>query len=137
VVLSHQTDALGVRRLNIDLRFSAHDANSVIHAHYLLDDHLQRHQSGKLIYKINAYKEAVLAQASDGFHQIGTTRMSARAQDGVVDADCRVHGVKNLFVCSSSVFPTSGQANPTLTIMALAVRLAQHLHTHTLRGATA
>jgi choline dehydrogenase-like flavoprotein len=46
---------------------------------------------------------------------------------GVVDADCRVHGVPNLFVAGSSVFPTGGYANPTLTIVALAIRLADHL----------
>ena len=48
-------------------------------------------------------------------------------REGVVDSDCRVHGVANLFVAGSSVFPTSGSANPTLTIVALALRLADHL----------
>jgi choline dehydrogenase-like flavoprotein len=53
--------------------------------------------------------------------------MSASPHDGVVDANCRVHGVPNLFVAGSAVFPTSGHANPTLTVVALAVRLADHL----------
>jgi choline dehydrogenase-like flavoprotein len=53
--------------------------------------------------------------------------MSTDPKAGVVDANCRVHGVENLFVASSSVFPTSGYANPTLTILALALRLADHL----------
>ena len=48
-------------------------------------------------------------------------------RQGVVDADCRVHGIDNLYVAGSSVFPTSGAANPTLTIVALALRLADHL----------
>ena len=60
-------------------------------------------------------------------HHLGTTRMAARADDGVVDADCRVHGCANLFVAGSSVFPASGYVNPTLTIAALSLRLAQHL----------
>ena len=60
-------------------------------------------------------------------HHIGTTRMHADPTRGVVDADCRVHGVANLFVAGSSVFPTGGYANPTLTIVALAIRLADHL----------
>lgn len=62
-------------------------------------------------------------------HHAGTTRMSADARDGVVDADCRVHGTDNLFVAGASVFPTAGFANPTLTIVALAIRLAR-----TIRG---
>ena len=53
--------------------------------------------------------------------------MSVDPKDGVVDTDCRVHGVSNLYVASASVFPTSGQANPTLTLLALAFRLAEHL----------
>jgi choline dehydrogenase-like flavoprotein len=60
-------------------------------------------------------------------HHMGTTRMHADPRRGVVDADCRVHGITNLYVAGSSVFPTSGAANPTLTIVALALRLALHL----------
>jgi choline dehydrogenase-like flavoprotein len=62
-----------------------------------------------------------------GGHHIGTARMSASPRHGVVDADCAVHGVPNLFVASAAVFPTCGHANPTLTIVALALRLADHL----------
>jgi len=58
---------------------------------------------------------------------MGTTRMAADPGQGVVDAHCRVHGVGNLFIAGSSVFPTTGSANPTLTIVALALRLADHL----------
>ena len=64
---------------------------------------------------------------TDGYHQIGTIRMAADPASGVVDADCRVHGTPNLFVASSAVFPTSGQANPTLLITALSARLAAHV----------
>jgi hypothetical protein len=62
-----------------------------------------------------------------GYHQMGTTRMSANPAEGVVTADCNVFGYDNLFVAGSSVFSTSGWANPTLTIAALALRLADHL----------
>jgi choline dehydrogenase-like flavoprotein len=65
-------------------------------------------------------------------HHMGTTRMSSDPRSGVVDADCRVHGMANLFVASSSVFPTSGFANPTLTILALALRIADHVKTRVL-----
>jgi choline dehydrogenase-like flavoprotein len=63
-----------------------------------------------------------------GYHHMGGTRMSADPEQGVVDAHCRVHGYDNLFVAGSSVFPTGGWANPTLTIVALSLRLSDHLH---------
>ena len=62
-----------------------------------------------------------------GYHHMGATRMSRDPADGVVDADCRVHGLDNLYVASSSVFVTGGAANPTLTLAALSLRLAEHL----------
>ncbi len=62
-----------------------------------------------------------------GDHHMGATRMSARPADGYVDANCRTHEVDNLYIASSSVFSTGGVSNPTLTIVALAVRLAEHL----------
>ena len=58
---------------------------------------------------------------------MGTTRMADSPQDGVVDRDCKVHGVDNLYVVGSSVFPTSSWAFPTFTIVAMSVRLADHL----------
>jgi choline dehydrogenase-like flavoprotein len=64
-------------------------------------------------------------------HHAGTTRMGAGPVDGVVDPDLRVHGADNLFVCGSSVFPTAGAVNPTLTAVALAHRLADHLRSPT------
>jgi choline dehydrogenase-like flavoprotein len=61
------------------------------------------------------------------WHHMGTTRMHDDPSEGVVDSDCRVHGVSNLFVAGSSVFPTGGNSAPTLTIVALALRLADHI----------
>jgi choline dehydrogenase-like flavoprotein len=63
-----------------------------------------------------------------GYHHIGTTRMHADPRHGVVDENGRVHSAPNLYVAGSSVFPTSGWANPTLTILALTLRLADHLN---------
>lgn len=68
-----------------------------------------------------------MAQAADGFHQIGGARMGDDPATTVVDADARVHGVDNLFVASSALFATSGQANPTFLAVALAHRLAGHI----------
>jgi choline dehydrogenase-like flavoprotein len=70
-----------------------------------------------------------LRAADEGLHHAGTTRMSTSWESGVVDTDLRVHGVKGLSVCGSSVFPSSGYANPTLTAMVLAVRLSHRLAT--------
>ena len=63
-------------------------------------------------------------------HHLGGTRMSQSSKSGVVDPNCRVHGVENLYVVGSSVFPTSSYANPTLTVLALALRLADHFSNH-------
>ena len=72
-----------------------------------------------------AEREAhILDQCYDGHHQIGTTRMAAGPGQGVVSGEGRVFGAANLFVAGSSVFPTSGAANPTLTAVAMALRLA-------------
>jgi choline dehydrogenase-like flavoprotein len=65
-----------------------------------------------------------------GHHHIGTTRMSEDPRYGVVNRNCKVHDIDNLFCAGSSVFATAGYANPTLTICALARRLAQHLTEH-------
>ena len=65
-----------------------------------------------------------------GAHHMGTTRMHQNPRQGVVDSNCRVHSIDNLFVAGSSVFTTGGSANPTLTIVALAFRLAEHLRQH-------
>jgi choline dehydrogenase-like flavoprotein len=62
---------------------------------------------------------------------MGTTRMSADPKFGVVDSNCRVHGMKNLYVAGSSVFPTGGGVNPTVTVVALALRLGEHLAAQT------
>jgi len=64
---------------------------------------------------------------SGGWHHMGTTRMSADPKQGVVDANCRVHGLANLYIAGAAVYPTAGAVNPTLTLVALSLRLADHL----------
>jgi choline dehydrogenase-like flavoprotein len=64
---------------------------------------------------------------SGGWHHMGTTRMSDDPAKGVVDSDCRVHGLSNLYIAGPSVFPTGGYANPCLTMLALTMRLADHI----------
>lgn len=129
VALSPQHDALGLRRLSIDLRYGGIDAASVVRNHELIDHWLRSTGRGYLAYRVpeGEREAAVLAAAGGGSHQIGTLRMADDERRGVTDRDCRVHGVPNLFVASSAVFPTSGQANPTLLIAALAARCADRL----------
>lgn len=126
VSLSESLDATGMKRLNIDLRFTVTDALSVVRAHDAVEEWLKETGMGYLEhwYPPDERVARVLESAADGFHQIGLTRMSSDASKGVVDADCRVHGLENIYVAGSSVFPTSGQANPTLLAVALSYRLA-------------
>jgi hypothetical protein len=129
VNLTEARDALGLPRLKIDLRYSALDASSVVAGHEIIDRNLRQAGLGHLEYHFPEGERAgrVWDQMTDGYHQIGTIRMAANPRHGVVDADCRVHGIANLFIASSAVFPTSGQANPTLLISALSARLAAHV----------
>ncbi len=79
--------------------------------------------------RVRIINSRIYHEVTGGGHLMGTTRMGDRRSTSVVDRDCRVHGYDNLFVAGSSVFPTSGYANPTLTIVALALRLADRLKT--------
>jgi choline dehydrogenase-like flavoprotein len=130
VELDSERDAFGIPRLTAHVAFSPLDFETVMQFHEQVARRLEVSGVGRLIYKREDVR-AHLAEQVDYFntkaHHIGTTRMSLRPEDGVVDANSRVHGIDNLYVTGSSVFPTSGHANPTLTIVALAVRLAAHL----------
>lgn len=116
--------------LRIDYRYLEADVDSLLRCHELLDAELRAAGIGHLEY-LAGDKDAVRAhlweQTTDGFHCIGTTRMSTDPEAGVVDADCRVHGFANLYVASSSVFPSSAEANPTFLATVLAVRLTRKL----------
>lgn len=127
VSLANERDALGMRRLNINLSFSDQDIESVVKAHKYWDQHLRKHECGYLKYVSDDLETTVWTQAGDGFHQVGTTRMSEHPDQGVVDTNCHVHGFDDLFVASSSTFVTSGQANSTFMIVAFALRLADYL----------
>jgi choline dehydrogenase-like flavoprotein len=129
ITLTGETDAFGMPRVAVDLRFNEPDARSVIASHNILDDALRKSGVGALEfwYRPEETAERVLAQASDGFHQVGTTRLGLDPKSSVVNPNLRVHDVPNLYVASTSVFPTTGQANSTLLGVALAVRLAHLL----------
>jgi len=88
-----------------------------------------------ITYDDSALDENVKRAIAVGGHHIGTARMSDDPKRGVVNPQCRTHDVENLFIAGSAVFPTSGSANPTLTIVALAIRIADRLKTD-LRSST-
>jgi choline dehydrogenase-like flavoprotein len=126
IVLSDERDALGVRRLAVDWRVGEVDRRTVRETVRLVGEHL----AAAGLARIEVDPSAVPIEAwpiEVGNHHMGTARIHADPDQGVVDADCRMHEVDNLYVAGSAVFPTSGMANPTLTIVALAHRLADHL----------
>jgi len=129
ITLNDDVDGFGVPRARIDLRFAEQDVQSVIDSHRVLDAALRANGIGRLEFwhSDETLAERVYAQASDGFHQVGTTRMGEDPTRSVVDRELKVHGLKNLHIASSSVFPTTGQANSTLLAVAFAVRLASRL----------
>ncbi len=127
VTLIHDRDAFGVPRLRVDWRPSQLDFDTIRTSYRVLASELDRTGTGRLSFNEETLEEQVLSHGAFGGHHLGTARMSAHASDGVVDPYCRVHGIDNLFVVGSAVMPTSSQANPTLTALALALRLADHL----------
>jgi choline dehydrogenase-like flavoprotein len=127
VRLASERDALGVPRVRLEWRLSALDKRSLRRGHELLARELGRAGLGRLQLMLSDDDMEWPDDLGGGAHHMGTTRMHADPREGVVDANARVHGVANLFVAGSSVFPTSGAAHPTLTVVALALRLADHL----------
>jgi choline dehydrogenase-like flavoprotein len=121
VTLSDEVDRLGMPRLKLHWQIGASVIRSMMRIQELLAQQLQATGVGHL----EPGDEDI--RFTDASHHMGTTRMSAGPQSGVVDAHCRVHGVQNLYVAGSSVFPCAGHANPTITIVALSLRLAAHL----------
>lgn len=127
VSLSKEVDRFGVPRLKVDFRITEQDVDSVQRTHELLAQALREQGLGELSYLDEDVPASIRRQKATLGHHIGGTRMAPHPDDGVVDADCRVFGTENLFVAGPSVFPTSSQANPVLTIVAMAIRLADHL----------
>jgi choline dehydrogenase-like flavoprotein len=121
------TDEMGMPRLETNLEFGDEDVTGVLRAHEVLDRNLREQGLGHLEYASGDLAAAVRKDLTGGLHQAGTTRMSSRPEDGVVDEHLAVHGVGNLSIASSSVFVTSGQANSTFMVIVLAARLADHL----------
>jgi hypothetical protein len=129
VTLGTARDRFGNRQVRIDWRYARQDVDTVSRAFDLLRDDLAEQAIGTLEMARGEpdIASVVRRDGAYGGHHIGTTRMGSSPANGVVDANGKVFGVNNLFIAGSAVFPTSSQANPTLTIVAMALRLADHL----------
>ncbi len=127
VRLGSRLDPLGQRGIEVDWRPTPLDLDSYRVTAAMFGQQLARHCRARFEPATWLADRSVLPPFHSTAHHIGTTRMADNARDGVVDRHCRVHGIENLHVAGSSVFPTGGWAFPTLTIVALALRLAERL----------
>jgi choline dehydrogenase-like flavoprotein len=129
IMLSDKTDALGIPRANVRWKLTELTRYSMRQFAAVLGDEFRRVGLGE--FELDPWfrddSSGWTDHICDQFHHMGTARMNDSPREGVVDRDCRVHGISNLYIGSSAVFPTSGHSNPTLTIIALCLRLADRL----------
>ena len=130
VSLVPERDPLGVRRVQLHWTVGELERRTLRQFATLVSRQLE--QAGLATLSSNALEtlrddHTLGAAIRDGGHQMGTTRMHDSARLGVVDSKCRVHGIDNLYIASTAVFPTGGHSNPTLTMVALCVRIADTL----------
>lgn len=127
IVLGSEVDALGMRRIRLEWRVGAETTRSAA----VLLRHVAAEFARLGLARVQVADWLLAPGETSAWHgnshHLGTTRMSADPRHGVVDRDLRVHGYANLYIAGSSVFPTGGFANPTLTILALSLRLSEHL----------
>jgi choline dehydrogenase-like flavoprotein len=127
--LGKGVDRFGNRHVRVDWHYSRQDVETVAKSFELLGDDLAEQSVGRLTLAPDEadIETVVRRDGAYGGHHIGTARMGATERSGVVDRDGKLFGVNNLYVAGSATFPTSSQANPTLTIVAMALRLANRL----------
>jgi len=127
VTLGSTSDALGMPRARLQWVWSEADWRSLESSVNAFAQALGATGSGRMVFPVD--RAQYVANCGASRHHMGTTRMHRDPAKGVVDANSRVHGVGNLYVAGSSIFPTSGIGNPTLTLLAMTMRLADHLKT--------
>jgi len=129
VMLSTERDALDMPRAKLAWRLTELDRRSFRVFYEVMGRELGRSGVGRvqLLDWVRRDDGTWPGTLSGGWHHMGTTRMHDNPRRGVVDATCRVHGLDNLYVAGASVYPTGGAANPTLTLVALSLRLSDHL----------
>jgi choline dehydrogenase-like flavoprotein len=127
VMLDDSTDALGMPRIKVDWRYSERDVKTVSTALAALGNALHETGSGEFDYDPAQVEAEMTRYGAYGGHHLGTARMGTDPRSSVVNAQCRLHEAENVYIAGAAVFATSSQANPTLTLVALALRLADHL----------
>jgi len=127
ITLSNQTDFFGQRKLDVNWQIDHKDLSICYRAMELAALEFGRLGLGRAYGAIFADAAHWPGNLEAGRHHCGTTRMTGDPKTGVVDLNCKINTVSNLYVAGSSVFPTIGYANPTLSIVALALRLADHI----------
>lgn len=131
LTLTADRDALGLQRVHLHWRPHVFEKRSMLAGLQAIGRSLLQQRLGRMYLRVPETSEwlgdTFWGRHHYGNHHSGTTRMSTSPLTGVVDRNCRVHDVRNLYVAGSSVFSTIGAAHPTLTVVALAVRLADHL----------
>ena len=123
VTLGDQRDRLGLRKLVLDWQLCELDWSTFRQTQELFIESFEKIGAGR---RVAAPARVDVLHSN---HHLGTTRIAARSDDGVVDPDCRAHDLDNLYLIGGNVFPTVSWANPTFTMMALTYRLADHLKT--------
>ena len=131
VTLSTEKDALGMPRAKLNWQLTELDKRSMRTYYKLLGQECGRSDLGRVQLRewLLSDDKTWPPNLSGGWHHMGTTRMHTDPTQGVVDPDCRVHGLANLYIAGAAVYPTAGAANPTLTLVALSLRLSDHLKT--------
>ncbi len=129
ILLSNKVDALGMRRANVCWKLTDLTLHTIQQFANTLNGEFRRAGIGEIELDewVCNQKSDWIKNIHDQFHHIGTARMHDSPSQGVVDRNCRVHGISNLYIGSSAVFPTGGHSNPTLTIIALCMRLADRI----------
>jgi choline dehydrogenase-like flavoprotein len=127
VTLSDEVDGLGQRRLQLNWQLLPRDKRNAHRTTEIMAAEIGRAGLGRVRIVLDPEEPGWPKDLRGGWHHMGTTRMSDDPGQGVVDRDCRVHGLSNLYVSACSVFPTAGSGTPTFTLVALAIRLADHV----------
>lgn len=127
ITLGQERDALGLRKVSVDWRLTELDRHTYRTAARLFGDELARVSNGEFRPEPWLDEDNGVPQVFGTSHHMGTTRMADAPELGVVDRNCQVHGIGNLHIAGSSVFPTGSWAFPTFTIIALSLRLADQL----------